>query len=290
MRDSPKPNPRFTGLFIPAEVLDIPDLSPNEIILLAWIDALYNEEYKGCFASNTYFSEKLRVKEDTITRMISKLKEKDLIEQVSFDGRTRILRASKENWFKEKNTESEADSDLNPRQTRKKILGRPGKKSGATYIENKEENKANNTPLPPKGKAPIGAGGSSTSSSSSNQKKKQEPNSKKKAHRDHVTLTEEQYCKLLELYGAEKLKAMLDYLDVYKGSKGLSYKSDYHVLLPANWLNKRYEEEKEKEKRKSSGANYGNNTKGDARKRQLDSWVENNGDPNENPNILRFDK
>ncbi len=153
MRDSPIPNPRFTGLFIPAEVLSIPDLSPNEIMLLAWIDALYSEEFGGCFASNSYFSQKLRVKEDTITRMISKLKEKKLIEQVGFDGRTRIIIALKENWFNQKNDqfeEPEADSDLNPSQTRKKILGSTGFKSDPSYIDSKVENKVeSNTPYSP---------------------------------------------------------------------------------------------------------------------------------------------
>ena len=36
---------------------------------------------------------------------------------------------------------------------------------------------------------------------------------------------------------------MLDYLEAKKGSKDYNYKSDFHVMLPANWVNKAYEDQ-----------------------------------------------
>ena len=51
-------NPRFTGIFIPVEILEDSDLSMLEQLLLSWIDALYKEEYGGCFAKNEYFAKR----------------------------------------------------------------------------------------------------------------------------------------------------------------------------------------------------------------------------------------
>ena len=52
----PAPTPGFTGLFIPVEILEMPDLSSTDHMLLAWIDALSRNEQKACFASNEYFA------------------------------------------------------------------------------------------------------------------------------------------------------------------------------------------------------------------------------------------
>lgn len=87
------PSPRFTGIFIPVEVLELDSLSQGEMILLSWIHALYCKEAGGCFASNAYLAEKLKVKENTIVKQICKLRELGLVEDVSFNGRTRILKA-----------------------------------------------------------------------------------------------------------------------------------------------------------------------------------------------------
>ncbi len=128
-REAPQPNPRFTGLFIPSEILDIPDLTHTDIMILSWIDALYSEQYGGCYASNAWFAQKLHLKEDTVKRLISKLKEKNLVEQVSFDGRIRVIRACKEKWY-----QSPADVDLNPPQTGKEIHPCGGRESLPSYI------------------------------------------------------------------------------------------------------------------------------------------------------------
>ena len=149
MRNAPQPKPRFTGLFIPAEILEM-DLLPNEIFLLSWIDALDgdNNEKGGCFASNAYFSQKLHLKENTIVGMLTKLKRLGLIEQVSFDGRTRILKACKEKWFKKRRGQSQADCDYNHRQTRTTITPCPPLEShphNIVYI--KEDSKDSLTPI-----------------------------------------------------------------------------------------------------------------------------------------------
>ncbi len=75
-------------------------------------------------------------------------------------------------------------------------------------------------------------------------KKDNKPKVEKIAYRENVLLTQEQYKKLFDKYGKEKLEWMLDYLSVKKFSNGLPYDSDYHVLLENNWVNQEYEKQK----------------------------------------------
>lgn len=123
------PTIRFTGLFIPAEILEIEELSSSECMLLAWIDALYCKEHGGCYASNEYFMTKLKIKESTIRAHISHLVELGLVERVSFDGRIRVIKACKEKWFKQ---------TVDSGQTAEKIAVSPPEKYHPPYIENKE--------------------------------------------------------------------------------------------------------------------------------------------------------
>ena len=51
---------------------------------------------------------------------------------------------------------------------------------------------------------------------------------------DNVSMTEAEYEKLVEKYGAEVTKKLIDKLDNAKGAKGYKYKSDYRAIL--NWV------------------------------------------------------
>tara|TARA_R100001244_G_scaffold19724_3_gene20553 strand:+ start:2332 stop:3033 length:702 start_codon:yes stop_codon:yes gene_type:complete len=83
---------QFLGIWIPREIYLNQKLNWTDKILVVEINSLDNE--RGCFASNEYFAEFLSVSTTTISTSISKLKSLNLIEQVSFDGRTRILKAA----------------------------------------------------------------------------------------------------------------------------------------------------------------------------------------------------
>lgn len=164
------PTPRFTGIFIPAEVLEHPDLTMLEQLLLSWIDALYCKNHKGCYAKNEYFAERLKVKENTIAKALTSLRQKNLIEDVSFDGRNRIIRAKIGEYVHK--TQSNAGLDLNPMQGLTEIQPRVGEKSIPTYIESKEESKEDNTPpTPQKEDAAKAAEVDSKSSSKSKREK-----------------------------------------------------------------------------------------------------------------------
>lgn len=61
---------------------------------------------------------------------------------------------------------------------------------------------------------------------------------------EFVSLSQEEYDKLIESYGDDRTKRMIEILDNYKGSTGKKYKSDYRAIL--NWVVKRLEEEEQK--------------------------------------------
>ena len=84
-------NRQFLGIWIPKDIYLNKDLSWTDKILVIEILSLDNE--RGCFASNDYFAEFLGVTKTTISTSISKLKDLGFIEQISFNGRTRILKA-----------------------------------------------------------------------------------------------------------------------------------------------------------------------------------------------------
>lgn len=105
------------------------------------------------------------------------------------------------------------------------------------YTKEKKE-----PPNPQKGEAADAAGGGKDFSGLTKEKKEIAPTVPKIAIRDHVHLTQEESQKLETLYGSSKFQSMLDILDAYKGASGKKYKSDYHVMLPSQWVNKRYEE------------------------------------------------
>ncbi len=137
------PKPRFTGIFLPVEILDKEELTLLDQVLLSWIDALFCKEHGGCFAKNDYLAKRLHVKENTIAKSIMKLRHMGLIEDISFDGRNRVMRATIGRHVDQ--CQSNAGLDLNPMQGLTKIQPSVGFKSNATYIERKEERKEEDT-------------------------------------------------------------------------------------------------------------------------------------------------
>lgn len=82
----------FKGVWIPKEVWLDENLSALEKVILIEIDSLDTEE-NHCYASNKYLAEFCRCSEIKVSQAIKKFLELGYIEQISFDGRTRILRS-----------------------------------------------------------------------------------------------------------------------------------------------------------------------------------------------------
>lgn len=78
-----------TGVWVAQWMEDL-GLSPNQTKLYAEIVSL--DACGGCFASNEYLGTVLRLKKDTISRLVSELKKKGLLKQTGFDGRKRFLK------------------------------------------------------------------------------------------------------------------------------------------------------------------------------------------------------
>jgi DNA-binding Lrp family transcriptional regulator len=117
----------FTGVWIPKHIIEDQNLNMTDKFVYAEI-ACFNV----CYKSNEKLGERYGLKADTISRIVAKLKKCGYIESFSFDGRQRQLVALKDN--------------PNPRQHRKIIQCRPGKKSKSApennpTIDNNRENK-----------------------------------------------------------------------------------------------------------------------------------------------------
>lgn len=133
-----EPKTRFTGIFIPVEILNIVDLTPTDIILLSWIDALYCKDHGGCYAKNDYLGKKLHLKEKSVSEIISKLMKIGLVEKVGFDGRTRVIRACKEKWYQPESA-SGLNRSLHPVKTGGR--GRSEPESHNIYIKEERKDK-----------------------------------------------------------------------------------------------------------------------------------------------------
>lgn len=72
---------------------------------------------------------------------------------------------------------------------------------------------------------------------------------------EFVSMTQEEYDKLLEAHGQDKLNRIIETLDNYKGSTGKKYTSDYRAIL--NWVVTRVEEDERKLTLVRGGGNGG---------------------------------
>lgn len=89
-----------------------------------------------------------------------------------------------------------------------------------------------------------------------NKVKKNKKSKPKKKYAEFVSMTEEEYKKLVEQHGEQATKQMIEILDNYKGASGKTYESDYRAIL--SWVVKRYQEEKSKAKPESPASFWDN--------------------------------
>jgi gas vesicle protein len=186
---------------IPANVRYDKDLTPNAKLLYGEITALCNE--KGyCWASNSYFSDLYSVSKTSISKWINQLVAKGYIK-----------------------------STIQYKEGTKEILNRyitivydPIEEKLNTPIE--EKLKDNNTSF------------NNTFNNTNNiymptKKKNTNSTSKKTKLAEFVSMTQEEYKKLIEQFGEENANERIETLNLYKGSTGKKYKSDYLTIL--NW-------------------------------------------------------
>lgn len=227
----------FKGIWIPREIWLHPELSPLEKLLWSEVHSLYDRERGGCYASNTYLYQFLGIKERHLQEMMSHLKELGLIEQVSFDGRTRIIKAilPKED-FSPDVCAPQRCSTVHPSGAEKCT---PAGHSTAplSIIYNKDKNKeecVGQSPTPTHKKT----------SAAPKKKPPKEPAPEKTKYGEYVAMTPEQHADRLMQYGAEKLQWMINYLDeriAINPAAAKKWSSHYHVLSPSQWVHAEYE-------------------------------------------------
>ncbi|OMF54706.1 hypothetical protein BK138_16255 [Paenibacillus rhizosphaerae] len=91
---------------------------------------------------------------------------------------------------------------------------------------------------------------STQSKSKSKRKVKEKEKINKTQYAEFVTLTQEEYDKLVSSHGEGKTKRMIEVLDNYKGAKNKKYASDYRAIL--NWVVERVGEEEQRSGNKGS--------------------------------------
>lgn len=88
----------FKGVWIPKEIWLDEELSIIEKIMLVEINSLDNEH--GCYAGNEHFAKFFGITTVRVSQIIKRLKDLEYVQEVSFDGRKRILKTSFKIYFK----------------------------------------------------------------------------------------------------------------------------------------------------------------------------------------------
>lgn len=209
----------FKGIWIPKEIWLHPELSLQAKALWAEIHSLYSNSHGGCFASNEYLCQFLGVKERALQYILKELRDNSLLVDVSFDGRRRIFKALDPSIGAGQPRIDSAEQGcktLHPSDAKKCHPESEVPNALPIYTEKKELEKRKGVPSKPK--------------------------IEKIPYREFVHLTEEEHTNILTKYGEDKVKRMLDKLNVYKESKGVKYESDYALFKEGSWLLKAIEE------------------------------------------------
>lgn len=103
-------NREFKGIWIPKEIWTSTELTFIEKAIFVEIDSLDGENH--CYASNSYFAEFIGCTQRKVSDAITKLKKLGCIEQISFDGRSRILKSNLLTWVEKTSMGIEESSML----------------------------------------------------------------------------------------------------------------------------------------------------------------------------------
>lgn len=213
----------FTHITIPAEIWLRRDVSIQAKVLWAELRSLHNKQAGGCFASDEYLMEFMALKRSRLHELYKELKDKNLMEIVSFNGRQTIRRA----LVPEIEYKESPDTSYPP--TGQQVSGKPDTYCPENRIEgvpahniyNKEDNKEYNTQGDGVEKKP-----------SSNLKNKI-------SHGTHVKLLPDEYAKLCENHSKDEIDNLITQMNDYCAAKGTSYK-DYAAAL-RQWIIRRKE-------------------------------------------------
>lgn len=212
------------------KMLDNPIITKDSDYLSVWIYLLLNtthKEYDVLFkgkrttlkkgqllTGRKSISEKLKINENKVQRILKTLESEHQIEQQSSNKNRLITIVS---WDKYQEDEQQIEQQLNNKRTTSEQQVNTNKN-----VKNIKNDK--------------------------NVKEKEE---EKKIHfAEFVSMTNAEYEKLVSTYGKDFADQCINILDNYKGSSGKKYKSDYRAIL--NWVIDRVKEQRNKQTSKSN--------------------------------------
>lgn len=103
------PIKEYTGVWIPADVMESADLSPMEKILYGEIAG-----FRECYASNAWLANRIGRTERTVKRLISHLIELGFVENCGFNGRFRLIRVCQKCPVRRVKNDTPAVSKMTP--------------------------------------------------------------------------------------------------------------------------------------------------------------------------------
>lgn len=206
-------NRKFQGIWVPKEIWLHPTLSIQAKLLWAEIQSLHCDDRGGCYADNDYLCGFMGVKLRRLQEIIKELKKSGLVEQVSFNGRERILRA----------LTPQSDCMADVQETASGGFRRAGSctpsmqdpASSPIYRDTNRDTINKRGGRPPKPPAHLNAS-----------------SSKKIKRAEHVSTTDEEHEKLVKEYGEKKIQNSYERLSEWKLDTPRSKwkKSDYRSI------------------------------------------------------------
>ena len=88
--DSDNPIKEYTGVWIPAEVMESDELEPLDKLVYGEIAS-----FRECYGSNAWLAKRIKRSEKTASRSVQKLIQLGFVENAGYNGRFRILRVAK---------------------------------------------------------------------------------------------------------------------------------------------------------------------------------------------------
>jgi len=138
----------FKGIWIPAKIWLSDGISIQAKVLWAEIWSLYDQEKGGCYASDEYLMNFLRLGQSRFHEVLKELRDLGLVKNVSFNGRERVIKAISPDLNDEEDSGNEGSNNQNNEPSGKPEPSLPEKrkpgvrKTGTTPIDiYKKENK-----------------------------------------------------------------------------------------------------------------------------------------------------
>ena len=238
-------NRDFKGVWIPKEIWLAKGFSLHEKVLWAEIHSLFDREKGGCFAQNEYLMEFIGLKPTRFHEVLSNLKKKGWVVQISFNGRQRVLKACvpSEDFSPEKESGGQRSGKADLFGSGKRTAS--VRESGIPpYIERKdykkEEREGAKAPKPP----------ARTTSSKAIEKY---------GRATHVETTNEEHEELLRKHGPTKLEALYKILSEWKDDKPRSKWRKNDARCIEDWVIDKFRENELKIKKREKAGNEEDN-------------------------------